>query len=315
MNASDLSIGVIILSQTVIGVLANFFLLSHCMILYLTRYRLRSIDWVLMHLTVGSIFTILSKGIPQTIAAFGLKDFLNDIGCKLTFFVHKVGKSVCIGSTSFLSVFQAIIISPRDSRCSKLKVKVHKYICYSVYLNWVIFFIISILNLLHVRAKYTNESTITLKSYVYCYSVRHDPTSDILYAALVSGPDIIFLGLMLYTSGFMVLTLYRHKQKMQQVPRMNVSSISSPASRATKTILLLVSTFVSFYTVSSLCQLLVTFLYNPSWILVNVAAMSASFFPTVYPFFFMNHDSWALNFCLPLKRNRYFPKASSQELN
>ncbi|XP_032750520.1 vomeronasal type-1 receptor 4-like [Rattus rattus] len=304
MNASELSIGVIILSQTVIGVLANFFLLYHCMILYLTRYRLRSIDCVLMQLSVANILTIFSKGLPQTIAAFGLKDFLNDIGCKLTFFVHKVGKSVCIGSTSFLSVFQAIIISPRDSRCSKLKVKVHKYICYSVYLNWVIFFIISIVNLLHVRAKYNNESTINLKSYVYCYSVRHDPTSDILYAALVSGPDIIFLGLMLYTSGFMVLTLYRHKQKMQQIPRMNVSSISSPASRATKTILLLVSTFVSFYTISTLCHVLVVLLYNPSWILVNVAAMSASFFPTVYPFLLMSHDSWALSFCLLLKRNR-----------
>ncbi|NP_001161044.1 vomeronasal 1 receptor 17 [Rattus norvegicus] len=301
MNASELSIGVIILSQTVIGVLANFFLLYHCMILYLTRYRLRSIDCVLMQLSVANILTILSKGIPQTIAAFGLKDFLNDIGCKLTFFVHKVGKSVCIGSTSFLSVLQAIIISPKDSRCPKLKVKVRKYICYSV---WVIFFIISILNLLHLRAPYTNESTITLKSFVYCYCVRHDPTSDILHAVLVSGPDIIFLGLMLYTSGFTVLTLYRHKQKMQQMPRMNVSSISSPASRATKTILLLVSTFVSFYTISTLCHLLVVILYNPSWILVNVAAMSASFFPTVYPFLLMSHDSWALSFCLLLKRNR-----------
>ncbi|XP_052025497.1 vomeronasal type-1 receptor 4-like [Apodemus sylvaticus] len=311
MDISELSVGVIIMSLTMIGILANFSLLYHYMFLYLTRDRLRSTDWVLMHLIIGNILTVLFKGIPQTMAAFGLKDFLNDIGCKLIFSFHRIGRGVCIGSTSFLSVLQAITISPRDSRYSEFKVKMHKCICYSIHLNWVVHFIISSINLMHMRAKYGNESTTNLKSFIYCYSVRHDPTSDILYAALVTGPDILFLGLMLYASGFMVLTLYRHNQRMQQMPRINVSSTSSPASRATKTILLLVSTFVSFYTFSSLCQLLGALLYNPSWSLVNVIAMSSLFFPTISPFLLMSHDPRASCFCLPLKRN-IFP---SHELN
>ncbi|XP_028633984.1 vomeronasal type-1 receptor 4-like [Grammomys surdaster] len=307
MNASELSVGLIIVFQTMIGILANFSLLYHCMFLYLTRDRLRPTDWILMHLIVANILTLLSKGIPHTMAAFGLKDFLNDIGCKLIFSLHRIVRGVCIGSTAILSVFQALIISPRFSRYSELKGKIHKCIFYSVYLNWVIHFIISSINLVHMRGKYSNESTTNLKSYIYCHAVRHNPTSDILYAALLSCPDILFLGIMLYASGFMVLTLYRDKQRMKSMPRINVSSRSSPTSRATKTILFLITTFVSFYTISSLCQLLVSLIYNPSWSLLNVTAMSSLFFPTICPFLFISHDSWASTFCLPLKMN-IFPK-------
>ncbi|XP_076784012.1 vomeronasal type-1 receptor 4-like [Arvicanthis niloticus] len=315
MAASELAVGVIFLSQTVIGVLGNFSLLCHYLFLYLIGYRLRSTDWILMHLTVANISTLLCKGVPQSIAGFGSKDFLNDIGCKLVFSFHRVGRSVGVGSTSFLSVFQAIIIRLRNARSSGFKVKTHKCICYSVYLNWLIHFVISSVNLIHMRAKYNNESTTELKSFLYCYWDRHDKTRDIFYAALLSAPDIIFLGLMVWASSYMVLILYRHKQKMQQMPRNKVSSKSSLESRATKTILLLVCTFVSFYTLSSLCQLFGALLYKPSWSLVNVTAMASLLFPTVCPFLLMSRDSRVFSFSLPSTRNRTFPKTSDDELN
>ncbi|XP_052570451.1 vomeronasal type-1 receptor 4-like [Peromyscus californicus insignis] len=315
MTDSELSVRVVILSLTIIGFLGNSLLLYHYLFLYLARYRLRSTDWVLMHLIVANILTVLFKGVPHTMAAFGLTDFLNDTGCKLVFSFHRISRGVCIGSTCFLSVFQAIIISSRDYKYSELKINSHKYICYSVYLNWAIHFLISSINLVHMRAKYGNDSTANLKSYLYCYSVRHDQTSDFLYAALLSAPDILFLGLMLWASVSMVITLYKHKQRMQQMPRANISSRFSPESRASKTILLLVSTFVSFYTLSSVCQLFGALMYIPSWSLVHVTAMASLFFPTVCPFLLMSRDSSISSYCLPLKMNRHFPKVSDQELN
>uniref|UniRef100_A0A8C8UKA0 Vomeronasal type-1 receptor n=1 Tax=Peromyscus maniculatus bairdii TaxID=230844 RepID=A0A8C8UKA0_PERMB len=293
-----LSVRVIILSLTIIGFLGNFLLLYHYLFLYIARYRLRSTDWVLMHLVVAYILTVLFKGVPHTMAAFGLTDFLNDTGCKLVFSFHRISRGVCIGSTCFLSVFQAIIINPRDYRYSELKINSHKYIHYSVYLNWPIHFLISSVNLVHMRAKYENNNTTNLKSYLYCYSVCHDQTSDILYGVLLLAPDILFLGLMLWARGSMVVTLYKHKQRMQQMPRANISSRSSPESRASKTILLLVSIFVSFYTISSICQLFGALVYNPSWSLVHVTAMASLFFPTVCPFLLMSHDSSISSYCL-----------------
>lgn len=310
-----MSIAMIFLSLTMIGFLGNFSLLQHYIFVYLMRYRLKFTDWVLMHLIVANILTVLTKGVPETIAAFGLNNFFNDVGCKLTFSLHRVSRGVGIGSTSFLSIFQAIIISPRDSRYSELKINSRKYICYLVYLNWVIHFLISSINLVHNKAKYGNESTENLKSFLYCYATRHDQTSDILYAALLSAPDILFLVLMLWSSGSMVVTLYRHRQRMQYMSRSNVSSRSSPETRATKTILLLVSTFFSFYTISSICQLLVTVLYNPGWSLANVTAMASLLFPTVCPFLLMSHDSRVSSYCLSWKISRHFSKASDQELN
>nr|AAL47920.1 vomeronasal receptor V1RF4 [Mus musculus] len=304
MEASELSIGIIFISLTIIGILGNVTLLYHYTYFYLTRYKLRSTDWILIHLIVANILTVLCKGVPQTISSFGFKDFLNDIGCKLVSSLHRVGRGTGIGSTSFLSVFQAIIISPRNSRDSELKVRTHKCICCSVYLNWVIYLLISSVNLVHMRARYGNESTTNLKSFIYCYSVRHDPTSDILYATLLSGPEVLLLGLMLWTSGSMVLTLYRHKQMMQYMSRTSLSSRSSPESRATKTILLLVCTFVSFYTISSVCQSFGALLYNPKWSLVNITAMSSLLFPTVCPFLLMSQDSRISSY---LKRNIHFP--------
>ncbi|XP_028719169.1 vomeronasal type-1 receptor 4-like [Peromyscus leucopus] len=315
MTASEMSVRMIILSLTITGFLGNSLLLYHYLFLYLARYRLRSTDWVLMHLVVANILTVLFKGVPHIMAVFVLKDFLNDIGYKLVFSFHRISRGVCIGSTSILSVFQAIIISPRDYRYSELKINSHKYIHYSVYLNWAIHFLISSINLVNMRAKYGNDSRANLKPHFYCYSVRHDQTSDILYAALLSAPDILFLGLMLWASGSMVITLYKHKQRMQQMPRANISSGSSPESRASKTILLLVSTFVSFYTISSVCQLFGALMYIPSWSVVHVTAMASLFFPTVCPFLLMSRDSSISSYCLPSKMNRHFPKVSDQELN
>uniref|UniRef100_A0A8C2LFZ4 Vomeronasal type-1 receptor n=1 Tax=Cricetulus griseus TaxID=10029 RepID=A0A8C2LFZ4_CRIGR len=307
MAASELSLGVVFLSLTMIGLLGNFLLLCHYMFLYLMRYRIKSTDWVLIHLVVASILTVLGKGVPHSMAAFGLKDFLDDNGCKLVFSFHRLGRGLCIGCTSFLSVFQAIIISPRDSRYSELKIKAHKHGCYALYLNWAIHFLISSINLVHMRARYGNASTANLKSFLYCYSVRHDQASDIFYAALLSAPDIFFLGLMLWASVFMILILYRHKQRMQHMPKINTSSRSSPESRATKTILLLVSTFVSFYTISSLGQLIGAIVDNPSWSVVHLTAMASLFFPTVCPFLLMSRDSRVSSCCLTLKITRHFP--------
>ncbi|XP_034367591.1 vomeronasal type-1 receptor 4-like [Arvicanthis niloticus] len=308
METSELLIGMTFFSLTIIAILGNFTLLYHCIYFYLTRYRLRS--WVLMHLIVANIVTVLCKGVPKTIASFGFKAIFNDIGCKLFYFAHKVGRGACIGSTSFLSVFQAIIISPRNSRYSKLKVRSHKCIHCCVYLNWVIHLFTNSVYFVHLRAINGNESTTNLKSFSYCHSARHDPTSDILYAILLSGPDMVLLGLMLWASASMVLTLYRHKQMMKYMSRTNASSRSSPESRATKTILLLVSTFISFYTISSLGQFFVSVVYNPSWSLLNMVETFSILFSTVCPFLLMSPDYRTSSY---LKRNRQFPKPSDIE--
>ncbi|XP_076978330.1 vomeronasal type-1 receptor 4-like [Tamandua tetradactyla] len=128
MAASDLAIAVMLLLQTTFGIWGNFSLLCHYIFFYSTGYRLKSTDLILTYLTIANFLVIASKGIPQTMAAFGLKNFLNDFGCKLVFYIHKVSRNMSISTACLLSIFQAIKISHRNSRLAYLKVLSHKFL-------------------------------------------------------------------------------------------------------------------------------------------------------------------------------------------
>nr|XP_023398911.1 vomeronasal type-1 receptor 4-like [Loxodonta africana] len=234
------------LLQTTVGILGNFSLLFQYTFLYFTKRSLRSTDLILKHLTVANSLAILCKGIPKTMEGFGWKDFLNDVGCKLVFYVHRVGRGVSFGSTCLLSIFQAITISPRNSRWAELQVKAPKYMGFSIVLCWILHMLVNIIHITNVTSNWGNKTISNKKDYGRCSSVRHGQTADLLYSLWIALPDIVCLGLMLWFSGFMVFILYRQKQWVRHIRRNNVYPRSSPETRATQTILILVSTFVFF---------------------------------------------------------------------
>ncbi|VTJ71342.1 Hypothetical predicted protein, partial [Marmota monax] len=238
MAASDVALGIIFLSQTVVGALGNSSLLLHYMVHYLMGFKVRHTDLILQHLIVANLLALLCRGVPQTVAAFGVKGFLNDVGCKLLFYLHRVGRGVSIGSTCLLSVFQAIKISPEDSSCSELKVKAPKYIGFSIYLSWILYLLINIIIILSMTGKKNNNNATNLRDLGYCISVDSEIILQSLYAALLTFPDVLCVGLMLWASSSMVLILHMHQRRMQHVHKSS-SPRSSPESRATKTILLL----------------------------------------------------------------------------
>ncbi|XP_047394313.1 vomeronasal type-1 receptor 4-like [Sciurus carolinensis] len=304
--ASDVAVGIIFLSQIVVGVLGNSFLLLRYLVLYFTGHRVKPTDLILKHLIVANLLTLLCRGVPQTIEAFSLEFSLGDIECKLLSYVHRVGRCMSIGSTSLLSIFQAITIGPRDSSCSELKVKALRNIGTTLHLSCILYMLITIIILMYMTGKWKNTTMTTLKDFGYCSSFHHDTTTVTLFAALLLFPDAVCVGLMLWASSSMVLTLHRHKQRMQHIQK-TISPRFSPESRATKTILLLVSTFVSFYTLSCISQVCLTVIYNPNWFLLNRAAIVSGCFPAVSPLLLMSRDSRASRFCFSWIENRKSP--------
>uniref|UniRef100_A0A8D1VZN2 Vomeronasal type-1 receptor n=1 Tax=Sus scrofa TaxID=9823 RepID=A0A8D1VZN2_PIG len=282
MASMDVTIDVIIVMQTVVGLLGNVFLLCHYIILYFTRYRSRSTDVILQHLIVANVLTLLSKGIPQTIAALGWEHSLSDFGCKLIFFLHRVGRGVSMGSICLLSVFQVIMISPQNSRWAELKVKAPKYIVPSICLCWMLQMLVNIIYPVRMYGKWNDKNITKRRDFIYC---------SILFALVLIFSDVLCLGLMLWNSGFMVFLLYRHKQQVEHIHRSCASPRSSPESRATQTILLLVSSFVYFYTLSFTFQVILSFVEHPSLLLVYMGIIMAACFPAVSPFLLMSRDS------------------------
>ncbi|KAB0339420.1 hypothetical protein FD754_023918 [Muntiacus muntjak] len=241
-------ISVIFLTQTVVGILGNISLLCHHITIDFTGSRLRSTDLILNHLI--------------TMAVFGRKHIHSDFDCKLLFFLHRVGRGVSIGSICLLSVFQAITISPWNSRCAALKVTAPKYMVLSILMCWILQMLVSFIFPPHINGKWNDKSNINRKDFGYC-SVHHDKIQQSLSAALLS----------------LLMFCDRYPSKF------------SPASRATKTILLLVNTFVYFYTLSSVFELMMALFDYPSWFLVNITAILALCVATVSSFLLMSCDS------------------------
>ncbi|XP_058386115.1 vomeronasal type-1 receptor 4-like [Diceros bicornis minor] len=288
MVIRDFTIEMVFLSETIVGILGNVFLLYHYLFLHFTGYRLRCTDLIVEHLLVANSLVLLSTGIPITMAAFVWKHFLNDIGCKLVYYIHRVARGVSIGTTCLLSVFQAITISPRNSRWAELKVKTPKYIESSIFLCWILQLLTNILFTLSVTVNWSNINITQIKDVGSCSIIIYDRITALLNAGLLLFPDVACLGLMVWASGFMVLILYRHKQQIRHIHR--TIHRSSAESRATQSILVLVSTFVSLYTLSSIFHIYLSLSSNPSWWLVIFIAPITLCFPTVSPYILMSHD-------------------------
>ncbi|NP_001160886.1 vomeronasal 1 receptor cavPorV1R630 [Cavia porcellus] len=307
MAASEVVTGVIFLSQILIGVLGNSSLLYHYLFLYFTGCRLKCTDLILKHLIVANLLTLLCRGVPHTMEAFGWQVSLGNVGCKLLFYFHRVGRGGTIGIICFLNVFQAITISPRNSKWAELKLKASKYFGLTLCLIWVLYSLVNVIFLMYMTGIWNKENHTGLKYYGYCSSVRHDKTSESLHAALLSLPDALCVGLMIGTSSSMVSVLYRHRQKMRHIHKTNVSPRSSPESRATKHVLLLVLTYVCFYTLSCIFQVCLSLIYNPTSFLVNISSIVAGFFPAVSPLLLLRCESRVSKFCFACVRNGKAP--------
>uniref|UniRef100_A0A4W6CU49 Vomeronasal type-1 receptor n=1 Tax=Lates calcarifer TaxID=8187 RepID=A0A4W6CU49_LATCA len=75
--------GVSFLLQTGMGILGNtVVLLAYGHIIY-TEPKLLPVDMILCHLAFANLTLLLTRCVPQTMTVFGLKDLLNDPGCKV----------------------------------------------------------------------------------------------------------------------------------------------------------------------------------------------------------------------------------------
>ncbi|XP_005414894.1 PREDICTED: vomeronasal type-1 receptor 2-like [Chinchilla lanigera] len=298
MTSLDLKFVILFLFPVVTGSLGNVSLLCRFIFLYFSGCQSRVTDVILRHLTVANSLYILSRGIPETMAALGMEDFLNNIGCKLVFYLQAVGRGVSFSTTCLLSVFQAITISPRSSRWAELKVKALKCIGPCPAICWVLHMLLNIRVPMHVSDKRNNKNITNTIDFQYCSAMNSAKVENSIFAALSLSHNILCLKLMIWSSGSMVFILYRHKQQTQHIHR-HISSRSSAETRASQSILLLVCTFVSVYALSSIMYVWFTLYDKTAWWLVKTSALTNACFPVASPFILMTREQIV---CRPLWR-------------
>ncbi|XP_037014300.2 vomeronasal type-1 receptor 4-like [Artibeus jamaicensis] len=302
MATRYLAIGMTFSIQT-IGVLGNFSLLYHNLFIYFTGYRLRPTDLIVNNLLVANILVLFSSGIHFTMIYFGWYHHVSDLGCRFFPYLRGVGRGVSIGTTCLLSVFQAIIISPTNSRLAGLKRKAPKYIVPLILLWWILQMLVNVIIPLFMSGNLSNKNITKRKSWGFCSSLYGDKTTDPLYILLLTSPDVVCFVLMVWASGSMVFILHRHKQRVQHIHISPISSRSSPESRATKNILLLVSTFVFLNTLPSIFLITVGIFNNTSLFFPDINVLIVLCFPTFIPFLIMTQDSTVSSFSFAWIRN------------
>ncbi|XP_014955542.2 vomeronasal type-1 receptor 4 [Ovis aries] len=311
--SSQLAIGIIFFLQTVLGIWGNFSLLYRYLFLYHTLCRLRVTDLICKHLTIANFLVILSKGVPQTITTLRLKYFASDFACKLILYVERVGRSMSIGTTCLLSVFQTITISPKYCRWKNLKVKAPKYIAFSISFCWIQCMFVNLffpLYALYVSEKWHSTNMTNTRDSEYCAATDLEKISGLIYTALIVFPEVSFSVLIFWASGSMILTLYRHSRQVQYIHKACVSPRSSAESRATQSILLLASTFMCFHTLSSIFNITLALFHNPSWLLVYTTGLINVCFPFISPFLLMSRDSIVSSLCFLYMKNTKSPNLS-----
>ncbi|XP_008572302.1 PREDICTED: vomeronasal type-1 receptor 3-like [Galeopterus variegatus] len=296
MDSGDLTLGIFFLSQTCVGILGNFSRLFLYTFTFCTGYRLRTSDHILKHVYLANSLVLLCKGVPHILISFGLKNFLEDIGCKFLFYIHRVAREVCLSSTCFLSIFQAITVIPNKSTWAELKVRIQKYVGHFCFLFWVVHLLGNVLVALKVTGP-RKRKNISLNYFGYCSRAVLNPINSSLFAFLHASIDVMCLGLLAWTSISMVLFLYRHKHQVRYIHSSRQISNLSPEIKATRNILILVCTFVFFSTLSSISSTYITMFNFPSWWLLNANVFLDACFPTFSPFVLIKSRIHPFRFC------------------
>ncbi|XP_048186113.1 vomeronasal type-1 receptor 4-like [Perognathus longimembris pacificus] len=292
------TMGTTLLSQTLIGILGNFSLF-YC--LQHDQCLQKPTDLILKHLVLANSLTLLFNGVPLSIAAFGWKHFLDDLGCKVFFYIQRVGRSVAISTTCLLGVCQAVTISQNNSCLKDLRLE--SSISFCVNLCWALHLVLNMSFPLYAHSKWILTNRTKKRDFQYCGSECSDETMRAMYTALLLFPELCFSVLITVASGAMVLFLTKHVKQVQYLHGPQAYPRVSPEFRAVHSILTLGSTFIILYTVSSILSIWVAFCSSPSGWLINLNTLISMCFPTLSPFILLKHHIRRARPCSGLKRN------------
>ncbi|XP_072472629.1 vomeronasal type-1 receptor 1-like [Notamacropus eugenii] len=290
MTSDDMVLGLLFIFQTGFGALGNTFLLGIYTITFFIGPRLRPIDLLFAHLAFANDLVLLSKGVPQTMAAFGFNYFLDDIGCKLVFYFHRVARGLSLSTTCLLSGYQAITLSSGNSKWAEIKARIPKCIVPFCFLCWTFHLLTYHIILLNVKGLTRMKNNSEGNNLIYCSAPIGISFNVAKHIFIFSLPDVLYVGIMVGSNGYMVFVLYQHHQRLKYIYGNSLIPSSSPETRATRTILLLVSMFVSFYSLNSILTLYMQFGKLTSW-LVHINVLLAACFPACSPFVLIVNDS------------------------
>ncbi|XP_057643383.1 putative vomeronasal receptor-like protein 4 [Chionomys nivalis] len=237
---------IVFLFMTVFGTLGNISVSVNYMFTWCGGPEKKPIDLILIHVAFTNIIILLAKGLPKTMAAFGLRNFLNDIECKILIYLSRVARGVSICTSSLLTVVQAIIISPRASGWRRLRPQSAWHILPFFSFFWI-FNALLAMNLIHFITSISQNISELNNGDDYCYFMLESQKIKWIVLPLMVLRDAVFQVAMGAASGYMVLLLHKHHQHVLYLQNSKLLYRTPPELRAAQSVLLLMLCFVFFY--------------------------------------------------------------------
>ncbi|XP_040825422.1 putative vomeronasal receptor-like protein 4 [Ochotona curzoniae] len=275
--------------QAGIGILANVFLLVFHIFTIHRVHRPRPTDITTFQLAfVHLVMLVIALDILSA-DMFKWPTFPNELKCKLLFYLSRVMRGFSISSTCLLSIVQVITISPSSFYLSTFKYKLTNYIVIASFCIWFLN-LSSSSNMIIYTVAHSNRTNL-LNVSKYCSFSSMNSVIRKIFFMLELSQSVFFVGIMLLSSMYMVIFLCRHRRKSEYLHNMSISPRTSPAKRATCTVLVLVSLFVIMYcvdiTISAFSSIL--WKYEPG--IVDIQRFMGNIYATVSPLIHISSDN------------------------
>ncbi|XP_045635037.1 vomeronasal type-1 receptor 4-like [Ursus americanus] len=280
--SSDTILGLFVLSQIGIGFIGNTLLLVLLINTFLVQLHTKPINLVFIHLILANVMTILFSGIPEAMNAFGVRNFLDDIVCKVVMYLYRVTRGLSLCTTSFLSIVQAISITPSNSRWAWLKQKLSTYIFPAFFSFWITNMLIYIRVIISALAPYNTTELDKFYSLTYCIGKDPDYIQSSVFRWCMFLRDFLCVFLMVWASVYMVTFLFKHSKTVQHLHKTSLCPRPSPETKATHTILALVSCFVFFHWSNCFLTIYVSYKRNVKG-LENITVILSHAYPAICP--------------------------------
>ncbi|MBZ3880019.1 Vomeronasal type-1 receptor 90 [Sciurus carolinensis] len=287
----DIDVKKIFYPQAGIGISANTILLCLHIAVFLVCPKPRLTDLPISHLALTHILMLLTTGLLISTDVWEAQDITSDLKCKVLLFLYKVmwGLSICM--TCVLSVLQAITISPSCSLLANFKSKSTNSILGLFLSLWVLsmsthsnqfFFTVATPNRTQPGLLFINE---------HCSFLTISCMQRKVLITLMACRDVFFVGLMVLSSGYMVIFLYRHNQRSMSLHCFAFSTSSSPEQRATHFILQFICCFAFLYCVDIIISLVKGITWRNDHNILCIQMLVANGYATVSPFVIIRTDT------------------------
>ncbi|XP_004694879.2 PREDICTED: putative vomeronasal receptor-like protein 4 [Condylura cristata] len=248
----------------------------------------KPIDLLLIHLAFANTIIICTQGRRDVSTSLG--NILGTTGCKVVIYMGRVARGLSICTTCLLSVVQAITISPQTSPCRKLQPRSARQVLLCLLLFWVFNVLVSSNLLLYITTVQSSNSS-ELKPYIqYCDLLPSGQTVRWLFLMLMAVRDVVFQGLMGWSSSYMAFRLCQHHKRILHLHTSRLPGNASPEMRATQSILMLMACFLFFSWADFLFSFYIgTFLTN-SYIIYRIKIFLTSGYASLSPLVLLSRD-------------------------